>query len=158
MPRPDSLPIAVLLAALFAIGSLSTDMYLPALPAMSRSLGAGVGSVQLTLSVFLVGFAVSQLLLGPLSDRFGRRPVLLAGLAIYLVATVACVFAPGVEALIAARFFQSLGACAGVVLGRAVVRDVHGRARAARVRADGAGWRRCSACSSANSTTAPRPP
>ena len=133
MPRPDSLPIAVLLAALFAFGPLSTDMYLPALPAMSRSLGAGVGSVQLTLSVFLAGFAVSQLVLGPFSDRFGRRPVLLAGLAVYLVASLACVLAPSVEALIAARFFQSLGACAGVVLGRAVVRDVYGGARAARM-------------------------
>ncbi len=133
MPRPDSLPIAVLLAALFAFGPLSTDMYLPALPAMSRSLGPGVGSVQLTLSIFLVGFAISQLVLGPLSDRFGRRPVLLAGLAVYLVATLACVFAPSIEALIAARFFQSLGACAGVVLGRAVVRDVYGRSRAARM-------------------------
>ena len=133
MPRPDSLSIAVLLAALFAFGPLSTNMYLPALPAMSRSLGAEVGPVQLTLSVFLAGFAVSQLVLGPLSDRFGRRPVLLAGLAVYLVSTLACVFAPSIEALIAARFFQSLGACAGVVLGRAVVRDVYGRARAARM-------------------------
>ena len=133
MPRPDSLPVAVLLAALFALGPLSTDMYLPALPAMSRSLGTGVGPVQLTLSVFLVGFAVSQLVMGPLSDRFGRRPVLLVGLAVYLVATLACVFAPSIEALIAARFFQSLGACTGVVLGRAVVRDVYGRARTARM-------------------------
>ncbi|NNG02717.1 MAG: multidrug effflux MFS transporter [Inquilinus sp.] len=133
VPRSDSLAVAVLLTALVAFGPISTDLYLPSLPAMTRALATDVATMQLTLSVFLVGFSVSQLIYGPLSDRFGRRPVLLAGVAIYVVAGIACALAPTVEALIVGRFFQALGACAGPVVARAVVRDVHGRARSARV-------------------------
>lgn len=125
--------LVVLLTVLVALGPISTDLYLPSLPAIARALEAGSGATQLTLSVFMAGFAVSQLAYGPLSDRFGRRPVLLGGLGIYLVATVACLLAPSIEALIAARFLQAVGACAGPVLGRAIVRDVFGQARAAQV-------------------------
>src|SRR5260221_13016994 len=89
--------------------------------------------VKLTLSLFLVGFAVAQLVYGPLSDRFGRRPVLVAGLTVYVAGSLACAVAPSIEAMIAARFLQAVGACAGPVLGRAVVRDVHGREGTARV-------------------------
>ncbi len=133
MPRPDSLAVAALLTALVAFGPVSTDLYLPSLPAMTRALATDAATVQLTLSVFLVGFAVSQLVYGPLSDRFGRRPVLVAGTAIFVAAGVACAVAPTIEALIVARFFQALGACCGPVVGRAVVRDVYGREQAARV-------------------------
>ncbi len=130
--RSDSLPVAVLLTALVAFGAISTDLYLPSLPAIGRAFGSDTAEVQLTLSVFLAGFALSQVVYGPLSDRYGRRPVLIVGLGLYVAASLACMAAPGIELLIAARFLQSIGACAGVVLGRAVVRDVYGRERAAK--------------------------
>lgn len=132
-PRPDSIAVAALLTMLVAFGPISTDMYLPSLPALVAVFGTDVPTVQLTLSAFLVAFAVSMLAYGPLSDRFGRRPVLLGAIAIYLVASVACALAPSIEALIAARVLQAVGCCAGPVLGRAVVRDVYGRERAATV-------------------------
>ncbi|EWY37420.1 MFS transporter permease [Skermanella stibiiresistens SB22] len=125
--------IAVLLTALVAFGPLSTDIYLPSLPTLVRVFDSDIATVQLTLSVYLVGFAVSQLVYGPLSDRFGRRPILLVGIAIFAVASAACAMAGTIEQLIVARFFQALGSCCGPVLGRAVVRDVHGRERAAQV-------------------------
>lgn len=107
-------------------------MYLPTLPALKGEFSTDVGRVQLTLSLFLVGFAVTQLIYGPVSDRFGRKKPILFGLGVYIVATAACTFAWSIEALIAGRFLQALGACAGVVLGRAVVRDLFSRERAAR--------------------------
>ncbi|MGH6933070.1 MAG: multidrug effflux MFS transporter [Dongiaceae bacterium] len=133
MRRPNSTAVTALLSALVAIGPLSTDLYLPSLPGLARDFGVATADVQLTLSVFLAGLAVAQLVHGPLSDRYGRRPVLLAGLCIYLVATVACMVAPSISLLVAARFVQAVGACVGPVLGRAVVRDVHGREGAARI-------------------------
>jgi DHA1 family bicyclomycin/chloramphenicol resistance-like MFS transporter len=132
--RPaNSLPVTALLTALVALGPISTDLYLPSLPGLARDFGTGVDQVQLTLSVFLVGLAAGQLVYGPLSDRFGRRPVLLTGLAIYAGASVVCMLSPSIALLVAARFVQALGACVGPVLGRAIVRDVHGREGAARV-------------------------
>lgn len=128
-----SLGLAVLLTTLVALGPLSTDLYLPALPTLARVFDTDAARVQLTLSVFLAGFACAQLAYGPLSDRFGRRPVLLGGLVIYLAASVACLFAPDIDTLIAARFLQALGACAGPVLGRAIVRDVWGPKESPRV-------------------------
>ncbi len=133
MLRTDSLRFLFLLAALTALGPLSTDMYLPSLPALTAEFAADVGRVQLTLSLFLVGFAVTQMIYGPVSDRFGRKGPILFGLGLYVVATIACTFAWSIEALIAGRFLQALGACAGVVLGRAVVRDLFTRERAARM-------------------------
>ena len=130
---PDSFPVAVLLTGLVAFGPLSTDMYLPSLPAMKADLATDVASVQATLSVFLLGMAVSHLLYGPLSDRFGRRPVLMGGVFVYAAAGVACVFAPSIGFLVVARGMQAVGAASGMVLGRAVVRDIHGRERAAQV-------------------------
>lgn len=132
-PRPDSIPVAVLLTALVAFGPISTDMYLPSLPALVTDFQTDVPTVQLTLSAFMVAFALSMLVYGPLSDRFGRRPVLLGAVALYVVSSIACVFAPTIEALVVARVFQAMGCCAGPVLGRAVVRDVYGRDRAAQV-------------------------
>ena len=133
MRAPNSLPVTALLTALVALGPLSTDLYLPSLPSLARYFAVGVDDIQLTLSVFLVGLATAQLVYGPLSDRFGRRPVLLVGLAIYVVASVVCMLAPSVPVLVVARFVQAVGACVGPVLGRAVVRDVYGREGAARV-------------------------
>lgn len=133
--RPDSVAMGALLTALVAFGPMSTDMYLPSLPTMTEAFATDVGRVQLTLSVFLVGFALAQLIVGPVSDRFGRRPVLLGGLTLYTVASLGCVLAPSIEVLIGARFVQALGACTGAVLGRATVRDIHGPEQAARVMA-----------------------
>lgn len=131
-PRP-SLGLAVLLTTLVALGPLSTDVYLPALPTLARVFSSDAARVQLTLSVFLAGFACGQLFYGPLSDRFGRRPVLLGGLILYFLSSVACIFASSIEMLIAARFVQALGACSGPVLGRAIVRDVWGANDSARI-------------------------
>jgi MFS transporter, DHA1 family, multidrug resistance protein len=130
---PDSAAVTALLAGLLAITPLSIDMPLPALPGLGRAFDADVAPAQLVVSVFLLGFAAAQLAYGPLSDRFGRRPVLLGGLGLYLGATVACVAAPSLEWLLAGRLVQGLGACAGPVLARAVVRDVHEGASGARV-------------------------
>lgn len=128
-----SFGLALLLTTLVALGPLSTDLYLPALPGLTQVFATDVARVQLTLSVFLAGFAVAQLFYGPLSDRYGRRPAMLVGLGVYLLSSVACMLAPSIDTLIAARFFQALGACAGPVLGRAIVRDVYGPVQAARV-------------------------
>ena len=112
---------------------MSTDLYLPALPDMQAAFDTDVATVQLTLSVFLIGFAFSQLVYGPLSDRFGRRPLLIAGVTLYTLASVGCAMATSVETLIAWRFVQAVGACCGPVLGRAVVRDLFEREAAARI-------------------------
>lgn len=123
------------MTALTATGPVATSIYLPSLPAMAQDLEVGVGAAQLTLTVFLIGFAAAHLIYGPLADRHGRRPVLIAGLLLFTVASVACALAPNVEALIGARLLQSLGACAGPVIGRAVVRDLFERDQVARVMA-----------------------
>lgn len=125
--------LAALITSLVALGPLSTDFYLPALPAIVAALSTDVASAQLTLSVFLVGFGAGQLIYGPLSDRFGRRPVLLGGMVVFCIASAICALVPAIEWLIAARFLQALGACAGPVLGRAIVRDVYGPHDSARV-------------------------
>lgn len=130
---PDSFAIAALLTVAVGLGPLATDLYLPSLPSIGAYFQASVADTQLTLSVFLIGFAASQLIYGPLSDRFGRRPVMLAGFTIFAAASVLCALAPSMELLIIGRFLQALGVCGGPVLGRAVVRDVYGPDRAARV-------------------------
>ncbi|MBI3507092.1 MAG: multidrug effflux MFS transporter [Proteobacteria bacterium] len=122
-----------LVIALVAIGPLSTDLYLPSLPSIGRDLATGVAGTQLTMSIYMAAFAVAQLVHGPLSDRFGRRPVIIGGMTLYVAATAACAFAATIDQLVAARALQAAGACAGVVLGRAVVRDVYGREGAARM-------------------------
>lgn len=116
-------PLIALLAALAAIGPLSTSLYLPSLPDIRDQLGASTGEAQLTLSAALVGFAVLQLVYGPLSDRFGRRLTLGGGLAIYVAANVACALVQAIGPLIAWRFVQGVGGCAGAVIARATVRD-----------------------------------
>jgi DHA1 family bicyclomycin/chloramphenicol resistance-like MFS transporter len=130
--KPDTLAMTAVLALLTALGPLSTDMYLPSLPAIAADLGATTAGVQLTLSTFLLGFAVGQFLYGPVSDRVGRRPVLLFGLALFTLASLACALAPSIETLVAARFVQALGASGPIVLGRAMVRDLYEGPRAGR--------------------------
>ena len=113
----------MLLGALSAFGPLSMDLYLPGLPSLQRELGAGQASAQLTLTAVSVGLAVGQLVVGPLSDRVGRRGPLLVGLAAYAVASGLCALSPDVWVLVAVRLLQGLAGAAGIVLSRAVVRD-----------------------------------
>ena len=108
-PRHPGVIVLIILG--FMLLPLSTDMYLASLPGLRRYFDVSVPQAQLTLSVFVVGFAISQLAYGPLSDRFGRRPVLLGGMAIYVIASLACLSAQSIEWLIVARFFQAMGAC-----------------------------------------------
>ncbi|MCW5730045.1 MAG: multidrug effflux MFS transporter [Alphaproteobacteria bacterium] len=121
-----SLPLLILLAGCSGLGLLASAIYVPSMPDMARIFGTGIGEVQLTLSVFLASFAVATLVHGPLSDRFGRRRVLIAGLVLCAVSSFACSFAPNIETLIALRAFQAFGSCAGMVVVRAVIRDLYG--------------------------------
>lgn len=130
---PHSFALAALLTALVAVAPISTDMYLPAMPALGFYFDASTAHVQLTLSVYLVGFACAQLILGPLSDRYGRRPVLIGGIFLFALASLACAMANSIVLLILARFIQAVGACAGAAVGRAVVRDIHATKDAARL-------------------------
>jgi DHA1 family bicyclomycin/chloramphenicol resistance-like MFS transporter len=125
--------LTLLLAALTGLTALSIDMSLPAMPQLQETFGAGVSAVQLTLSVFLAGFALGQVFCGPLSDRWGRRPVLLAGLALFTLAGLACAVSPSLSMLIAARFVQGMGASVGPVVARAIVRDRFESSKAAAV-------------------------
>jgi DHA1 family bicyclomycin/chloramphenicol resistance-like MFS transporter len=127
MPAPvgASLPKAPLwlLALLTFSGTLAMHIFVPALPAAGADLGADIATMQMTVSLYIIGLAVGQLFYGPLSDRFGRRPVLIAGLVLYATAGLVAALAPNGPALVAARLFQALGGCAGLVIGRAIVRD-----------------------------------
>ncbi|MEQ9447415.1 MAG: multidrug effflux MFS transporter, partial [Rhodospirillaceae bacterium] len=116
-----------------AIGPVSTDLYLPSLPSIGEVFGAPVSQAQLTLSAFIAGFAVTTIIYGPLADRFGRKPPLVAGMALFTVSSFGCLFATSIEALIVWRFFQAVGGCAGPVVARAIVRDLYEREDAARV-------------------------
>ena len=115
--------MTLMLAALTGLTALSIDMSLPAMPQLQQAFGAGVSAVQLTLSVFLAGFALGQVFCGPLSDRFGRRPVLVAGLALFTVAGFVCAASTSLHMLVAFRFVQGMGASVGPVVARAIVRD-----------------------------------
>jgi len=113
----------ILLGALTAVGSLSIDMYLPSFPDIADSLHTDSGAVQRTLSMFFIGFALGQLAYGPLSDRFGRKPPLFAGMMLYTAASCVCLWAPNISALQWGRLLQALGGCAGMIIPRAAIRD-----------------------------------
>ncbi len=131
--RPILTPLLlVLLALLSAFTPLSIDMYLPALPVIAVDLNGTVGDIQLTLSSFMIAFGVGQIFYGPAGDRFGRRPVILIGLATYVLASIGCAFAVVAGHLVLLRFLQGLAACGGVVLARTMVRDLAERDQAAR--------------------------
>ena len=125
--------IALILGLLSALGPLATDMYLHALPGLEADLGVSTAAVQGTLIDYFAGFGLAQLLWGPLSDRIGRRPVILLCLALFAGATLACAAAPGIGSLIAARGLQAIGAAGLMVVRRAVVRDLYAGAEATRL-------------------------
>ena len=128
----DSPWLLALLAALVALGPLSVDMYLPAMPRMMVALNTDISRMHLTLSTYLTGFAIFHLLCGPLADRFGRKPILTIGTVLFVVACIGCSFSTTVEELLVFRFMQGVGACVGPTLARAVARDIFGPTRAAR--------------------------
>ncbi len=128
----DSRWLLPLLAALVALGPLSVDMYLPAMPAMMRALQTDIGHMHLTLSAYLAGFAIFHLACGPLADRFGRKPVLVCGTLVFVIACIGCASAGSIWELMAFRVLQGVGACVGPTLARTVTRDLFGPRRAAR--------------------------
>lgn len=116
--------LLLILGALSAFGPLAIDFYLPSFPALALAFDTDTEHVQLSLASYFAGLAIGQLLYGPLADRFGRRMPLLVGVSLFTLASLACAMAPSLEWLIAARFMQALGGCAGMVVARAVVRDL----------------------------------
>jgi DHA1 family bicyclomycin/chloramphenicol resistance-like MFS transporter len=124
--------LVLILGALSAFGPLSIDMYLPALPSLSRTFATGASQVQFTLSACLLGLAAGQMVAGPLSDTLGRRRPLLCGVAAYAVASLLCMITPSLLALILLRFVQGFAGAAGIVISRAIVRDLHSGVAAAR--------------------------
>jgi MFS transporter, DHA1 family, multidrug resistance protein len=119
----------LLLVAMTGVAPISLYMLVPALPVLAATFGRDISIAQMTVSLYMVGIACSQIIMGPLSDRFGRRPVLLAGLGLMVVASVGCLLAETLPQLIAARFLQALGGATGMVVSRAIIRDLYPRER-----------------------------
>jgi DHA1 family bicyclomycin/chloramphenicol resistance-like MFS transporter len=124
--------LTAVLGLLSGIGPMSTDMYLPSLPDLVRALGGTTAQGQLTISGYLIGFACGQLIYGPLSDRFGRKPILILAVSVYCISSLLCAMAWSIDLLIAARVLQALGGCGAIVLSRAIIRDLYEGARAGR--------------------------
>ncbi len=125
--------VLVILSTLMGFASISTDLYLPAMPAIGQSLGANVGMIEWTISGYLVGFSIGQLFWGPIGDRFGRRPPIAIGLVLFIIGSAGCALAGSAWAMISWRVVQAVGACAGVVLARAMVHDLYEGERAAQM-------------------------
>src|SRR5258708_26033232 len=119
----------LLLVAMTGVAPISLYMLVPALPVLAKDFGRDISIAQMTVSLYMVGIACSQIIMGPLSDRFGRRPVLLSGLGLMVAASAACIFADTLPQLIAARFLQALGGATGMVVSRAIIRDLYSRER-----------------------------
>lgn len=128
-----SLPLTLLLGVLISLSALGTDLYAPALPGLAASFAAPVSAAQATVTTYFLGLAAGQLLWGPLSDRYGRKPVLLAALVLMLAATAAAALAGSLPTVATARFLQGAGMAGGVVIGRSIVRDLHTHEQAARL-------------------------
>lgn len=140
LPQFANAPLLLLITAMMMMQPLSTDLYLASLPSLATGFAVPVATVQLTLSLFVIGFGAAQLVIGPLSDRFGRRPVLLTGLALYVAASAMCGLALSIELLIFARFLQALGCCAAVMIARAIVRDAYAPEDSAKLLAKASTW------------------
>lgn len=132
-PRSRERVLVLVLGALTAFAPLATDMYLPALPTIAVDLKVLPGAAQLTLSTFFLGFGAGQLVYGPLADRYGRLPPLVAGLVLFTLASLGCALARSLDALLLCRFVQALGGCGGPVIARAMVRDLYEGDQAARI-------------------------
>lgn len=128
--KTTGLSFILILSALMAFTSLSTDIYLPAMPLMAKDLH---GDAELTITGFLIGFCIAQLIWGPISDHFGRRLPLFAGMALFIVGSVGCALSEDIGQIVFWRVFQALGACTGPMLGRAMIRDLFSRTRAAQM-------------------------
>ncbi|MBF7955637.1 multidrug effflux MFS transporter [Rahnella victoriana] len=128
--KTTGLSFILILSALMAFTSLSTDIYLPAMPVMAKDLH---GDAELTITGFLIGFCIAQLIWGPISDHFGRRLPLFAGMALFIVGSVGCALSEDIGQIVFWRVFQALGACTGPMLGRAMIRDLFSRTRAAQM-------------------------
>ena len=126
-------PLVICLGLVAALAPLSIDMYLPSFTEIGADLGASAAQIQLTLSGYMIGFTLGQLAYGPLSDRFGRKYVLLSGITIYVAMTILCATAGDIESLTAYRFFQAIGGGAGTVLSRAIIRDCYSGVQMAKV-------------------------
>jgi DHA1 family bicyclomycin/chloramphenicol resistance-like MFS transporter len=122
-----------ILVAVSAVGPLALNMFVPSMPGLQAEFGVSYGIVQLTLTLFIIGMALCQLVYGPLSDRFGRRPVLLAGMGLFVLASVMAALSTSIGMLVAARLLQAIGGASGLVLSRAIVRDLYDRDRSASV-------------------------
>ena len=127
------LRLALVLGLLSAIGPFAIDMYLPALPSIGQSLGTSMAGVQASLIAFFISLGIGQIVYGPVSDMLGRKGPMYFGMLLFAVGSVGCALAPDVQTLVVLRFVQGLGACAGMVIPRAVVRDLHTGADAARL-------------------------
>jgi MFS transporter, DHA1 family, multidrug resistance protein len=125
----DSRVLLILLVVMTGLAPISLYLLVPALPMLVTTFGRDASVVQMTVSVYMIGIACSQLILGPLSDRFGRRPVMLAGLGLSILASFGCIFSETLPQLIAARFLQALGGASGMVISRAIIRDLYPRER-----------------------------
>jgi len=125
--------VLVVLALLMGFASISTDLYLPAMPVMARALMAHEGMVEWTISGYLIGFSLGQLMWGPISDRHGRRPAVAVGLVLFIIGSIGCALSGNVQAMIGWRIVQAVGACASVTLSRAMVRDLYEGHRAAQM-------------------------
>src|SRR4030081_1093296 len=127
--KASSKLMLLLLVSMTGVAPISLYMLVPALPVLATSFDRDISIAQMTVSLYMVGLACSQIIMGPLSDRFGRRPVLLGGLGLMVAASLGCSFAETLPQLIAARFFQALGGATGMVVGRAIIRDLYPRDR-----------------------------
>src|SRR5262249_20058069 len=132
MLRPDTFALTALLAFLTSFGPLSVDLYLPSMPAIAEALAAPPAHVQLTISLYLVGFAIGQIVYGPLSDRVGRKPIIVVSFTLYCGDTLICFMPCSIAVLVGGRFLQALGGSGSIVVVRALVRDMYEGAHAGR--------------------------
>jgi len=140
LPQFRTAPLLTLISIFLMMQSLSTDMYVASLPGLASFFGVPASAVQMTLSIFVIGFGSAQLAVGPLSDRFGRKPVLIGGLALYLIASVMCALSPSIWLLIGSRLLQALGCCATFIIGRAIIRDAYAPEDGMRVMVRASSW------------------
>src|SRR5262245_48009873 len=125
--------VLVTLTGTMTLGMLASTIYVPSIPSIAHALDTSIARVQFTFVGYLLAFAVSMLVLGPLSDRYGRRRTMVGGLMLSMISSIACAASPSIDFMIAARVVQGVGACAGIVVGRASIRDIYGREHAAQV-------------------------